>query len=89
MKKGNFLSIYSFIQHWAYKTAKKLYHDKEIIDKQEFHLVWWDGVEKVLLLFPKMFRVWLTNMFLSVVLQTDSYLGLINQLKMYVHAVGK
>ena len=48
-------------KHWAYNTAKKLYHENELIHKNDFHLVWWDGVEKVLLSFPTMFRVWLTK----------------------------
>ena len=30
-----------------------------MINKYEFNMVWWDGVEKVMYNFPKMFRVFI------------------------------
>ena len=51
----------AFEQHWGYKTARAFFHKERIIDKLDFHLVWWEGVDRVMQDYPKMFRVWLTK----------------------------
>ena len=51
----------AFEQHWGYSTARDFFHKERIIDKFDFHLVWWDGVARALYDYPKMFRVWLTK----------------------------
>ena len=43
------------------KVARELFHSKKIVDKKYFGtMIYWDGVEKSIASFPKMFRVWVT-----------------------------
>lgn len=51
----------AFDKFWGYRTAKTLYAQRKIISRQDFHLVWWDGVERFNYKVPKMFSVWLTK----------------------------
>ena len=41
--------------------ARRLYHDRSIIHKRDFHLVYWDGVEEVMTSYPEMFQTWVTK----------------------------
>ena len=47
--------------HWASKAARDLYHAKHMINKYGLNLVWWDGVEKVMYNFPKVFQEFATQ----------------------------
>jgi hypothetical protein len=46
---------------WGYCAAQSLLSDKDIICKEDFHLVWWDGLGTTMATYPKMYRVWLTK----------------------------
>ena len=46
---------------WGYKVARELFHSKKIVDKKYFGTIYWDGVEKSMDSFPRMFRVWVTK----------------------------
>ena len=63
----------SIVKHWGDNAARQLYHDKHIINKIDFDLVWWDGSEKAVYDFPKMFRVFVTK-------QTSKFCGTNRQL---------
>jgi hypothetical protein len=51
----------SLEKDWGYQTAQSLYAKKDIIRKEDFHLVWWDGLDSAMAGYPKMYRVWLTK----------------------------
>ena len=51
----------AFERHWSTQAAREFFHRKDIVSKEDFHLVWWDGLEKVNYSFPKMLRTWLTK----------------------------
>ena len=42
----------SIAKHWGETTARQFYHNKHIINKYDFDLVWWDGSEKAMYDFP-------------------------------------
>lgn len=46
---------------WGYRAARELFSSKNIVMKEDFHLVWWEGVGDTMAQYPKMFRVWLTK----------------------------
>jgi hypothetical protein len=46
---------------WGYCIAKSLFDKKNIIRADNFDLVWWDGMRRVVNGYPKMYRVWLTK----------------------------
>jgi hypothetical protein len=46
---------------WRYRTEQSLFFDKDIICKEDFHLVWWDSLGAATAMYPKMYRVWLTK----------------------------
>jgi hypothetical protein len=46
---------------WGYRSARELFHDKDILCKDDFHLVWWDGLADTMARYPKMYRVWMTK----------------------------
>ena len=48
-------------RHWGTVAAREFFHDQHIINKYDFNLVYWDGVEAAMLGFPKMFRVYVTK----------------------------
>ena len=58
---------------WGHRCAKQLYHTRGIIDRLNFRLVWWDGVDTVNKKVPKSFSVWLTK-------QTSHFAGTNRQL---------
>jgi hypothetical protein len=51
----------SLEKDWGYQTAQSLYAKKDIIQKEDFHLVWWDGLNGAMAGYPKSYRVWLTK----------------------------
>ena len=51
----------TFDRHWSTRAAQSFFHRKDIVSKGDFHLVWWDGLEKVVVSFPKILRTWLTK----------------------------
>ena len=48
-------------RHWDHRVEKDFYHQKCIIDKDNFDLMWWDGIEGAMKSFPKLYRNWLTK----------------------------
>ena len=48
-------------KHWSTTTAKEHFHNKAIVDKSHFDMVYWDGLECAFHNFPKMFRVFVTK----------------------------
>jgi hypothetical protein len=51
----------SLEKDWGYRTARTLYAEKDILQKEDFHLVWWDGLDRAMAGYPKSYRVWLTK----------------------------
>ena len=51
----------SFLLFWGKRHARRFLHAKGIVSKYNFHLVWWDGLERIQKCFPKMLRVFLTK----------------------------
>jgi hypothetical protein len=47
--------------NWGYHAVELLYDEKDIIQKSDFHLVWWDGLGAAMSRYPKMYHVWLTK----------------------------
>ena len=43
------------------QTARTYFAKKGIVSEQNFGRVWWDGMEKLMKSYPKMYRVWLTK----------------------------
>jgi hypothetical protein len=39
--------------NWGYCTAQSLFDSKNIICKENFHLVWWDGLRSTMSSYPK------------------------------------
>ena len=46
---------------WSYKTARALFHNKKMIDIEDFDLIYWKGMGKVMKEYPRMFRIWVTK----------------------------
>ena len=42
-------------------AARALYDEESIVAKQDFNLVWWDGVGKTMHKYPQMFHNWVTK----------------------------
>ena len=51
----------SFERHWGYKEGQALFHHASIVNSADFHLIWWDGVERAMSAYPKRFRMWVTK----------------------------
>jgi len=51
----------AFNRVWSYKTAKVFFHEKHIVNKYDFDLIWWDGVEAEMSAFPQLFRSFVTK----------------------------
>ena len=51
----------SLEKDWGYRTAQTLYAEKNIVQKEDFHLVWWDGLDRAMAGYPKSYRVRLTK----------------------------
>ena len=66
-----------------------MYYEKHMIDKCEFNLVWWDGVEKVMYKFPQIFCVFVTKRTSKFVARIGNYLALMIQWKMFVPVAAK
>ncbi len=47
----------SLEKDWGYRTARNLYAEKNIVQKEDFHLVWWDGLDRAMAGYPKSYRV--------------------------------
>jgi hypothetical protein len=52
-------------EHWGNNAAKLLFVEKDIIEQENFHLVWWDSVGAAMASYPKMYCVWLTKQVLD------------------------
>ena len=48
-------------RHWGTREARSFFNSQQIIDTENFHLVYWDGMEKVMSEYPRMFRNWVTK----------------------------
>ena len=46
---------------WGEQVAQNLFHRRKIMNEQDFPLVYWEGMQKVMQSFPAMFRVWVTK----------------------------
>jgi hypothetical protein len=46
---------------WGCRAAQELFYEKDIIRREDFHLVWWEGLGAAMAWYPKMYRVWLTK----------------------------
>jgi hypothetical protein len=46
---------------WGYHAVEDLFKEKGIVRRQDFHLIWWEGLGAVMARYPKMYRVWLTK----------------------------
>ncbi len=46
---------------WGYHAALELYDAKDIICREDFHLIWWEGLGATMFSYPKMYWVWLTK----------------------------
>jgi hypothetical protein len=51
----------SLEKDWGYRRTQLLYTEKDIIQKENFHRVWWDGLDSAMAGYPKSYRVWLTK----------------------------
>jgi hypothetical protein len=47
--------------YWGARVAQTLFHHQNIVRKVDFHLVYWEGMDKVMTSFPEMFQVWVTK----------------------------
>ena len=41
--------------------AREFFHSRHIVNRHNFNLIWWDGVESEMKSFPKMFRNFVTK----------------------------
>ncbi len=48
---------------WGEQVVHVLYDRRGVVSKENFSFVYWEGMERVLKLFPEMFRVWVTKHF--------------------------
>lgn len=46
---------YAILHHWGSTVARRLFQNRNIVNRFDFNLVWWDGIE---LAFSLMFQVW-------------------------------
>jgi hypothetical protein len=46
---------------WGEQVVQVLYDRRGVVSKENFPFVYWEGMERVLKLFPEMFRVWVTK----------------------------
>ena len=49
------------MEYWSRRIARSFFHDKHILDWSHFHLVYWDGLERVMHSFPQMFHTFVTK----------------------------
>jgi hypothetical protein len=48
-------------EHWATNAAREFYHSQGILNKFDFNLVFWDGVDAVMAKYPRRFRGYVTK----------------------------
>ncbi len=41
--------------------AQALYGRRGVVSKENFPFVYWEGMERVMKVFPEMFRIWVTK----------------------------
>ncbi len=46
---------------WGFRAARSLFAEKNIVQKRDFDLVRWEGLQLAMSKYPKMYRVWLTK----------------------------
>ncbi len=46
---------------WGEQVAPALYDRWGMVSKENFPFVYWEGMERILKLFPEMFRIWITK----------------------------
>jgi hypothetical protein len=46
---------------WGEQVGQVLYERLGLVSKENFPFVYWEGMERVQILFPEMFRVWVTT----------------------------
>jgi len=51
----------AFERHWGFHAAREHYHNLGLIARGDFNLVWWDGMERVMRYYTKMFCVFVTK----------------------------
>ena len=51
----------SLEKDWGYRTARALFAEKDIMHTEDFHLVWWDGLDSAMAGYPKTFRTFITK----------------------------
>ena len=51
----------AFESFWGAEKARQFLHDKHIVHRANFNLVWWEGMSKVMTGFPKLYRNWITK----------------------------
>ena len=48
-------------KQWGYGEAKRLFEQRKIVSSLHFNLIAWDAVSDAMLIYPRMFRVWVTK----------------------------
>jgi hypothetical protein len=51
----------AILNYWGASEARQFFQSKQIVNKRDFDLVYWDGMESVMGRIPEMFRVWVTK----------------------------
>jgi hypothetical protein len=46
---------------WGYEAAKDLFEQRKILSPSNFDLICWDAVSDAMLVYPRMFQVWVTK----------------------------
>jgi hypothetical protein len=46
---------------WGEQVEQVLYDQRGVVSNENFSFVYWEGMERVLKLFPDMFQVWVTK----------------------------
>jgi hypothetical protein len=46
---------------WGYCSAQTLFAEKDIVCREDYSLIWWDGLGAVMARYPKIYCVWLTK----------------------------
>ena len=52
---------YAIQMHQGEKVAREFLHSRHIVNRYEFNLIWWDGVEVEMKSFQKMFQNFVTK----------------------------
>ncbi len=46
---------------WGEQIAQALYDGRGVVSKANLPFIYWEGMERVMKLFPEMFRIWVTK----------------------------